>query len=193
MEKKKKRAKKILGVLKRAYPRARMALRYSNHWELLVAVILSAQCTDKKVNEVTARLFKKYRVLNDYVRAYFREFEKDIYQTGFFRSKTKNILGAARMMRRKYGGKIPKTMEEMLEIPILGMIPEDDDVRKSISIKKAVVHSHPKGNAARAYKEIASKLVNVSYDSDKDKDKFDKWIDEQKAKLNVKIDYSALK
>ena len=117
MEKKKKRAKKILGVLKRAYPRARMALRYSNHWELLVAVILSAQCTDKKVNEVTARLFKKYRVLNDYVRADFREFEKDIYQTGFFRSKTKNILGAARMMRRKYGGKIPKTMEEMLEIP----------------------------------------------------------------------------
>ena len=117
MEKKKKRAKKILGVLKRAYQRARMALRYSNHWELLVAVILSAQCTDKKVNEVTARLFKKYRVLNDYVRADFREFEKDIYQTGFFRSKTKNILGAARMMRRKYGGKIPKTMEEMLEIP----------------------------------------------------------------------------
>ncbi len=116
-EQKQKRAKKILGVLKRAYPRARMALRYSNNWELLVAVILSAQCTDKKVNEVTAKLFKKYHTLNDYVRADHREFEKDIYQTGFFRSKTKNILGAARMIRRKFGGKIPKTMKEILEIP----------------------------------------------------------------------------
>ena len=117
VEQKQKRAKKILGVLKRAYPRARMALRYSNKWELLVAVILSAQCTDKKVNEVTAKLFKKYHTLKDYLRVDFREFEKDIYQTGFFHSKTKNILGAARMIRRKFGGKIPKTMKEILEIP----------------------------------------------------------------------------
>lgn len=74
----------------------------------------------------------------------------------------------------------PEVVREMLEIPILGMIPEDDDVRKSISMKKAVVHSHPKGNASRAYKEIAAKLINVSYDSDKDKEKFlkrfSKWL-----------------
>lgn len=70
----------------------------------------------------------------------------------------------------------PEVVREMLEIPILGMIPEDDDVRKSISIKNAVVHSHPKGNAARAYKEIAAKLISVEYDSDKDKEKFWKKI-----------------
>ncbi len=74
----------------------------------------------------------------------------------------------------------PEVVREMLEVPILGMIPEDDDVRKSISVKNAVVHSHPKSNAARAYKEIAAKLLNVQYDSDKDKEKFlariSKWL-----------------
>lgn len=116
-EEKKKRAKKVLGVLKRAYPRARIALRYSNNWELLVAVILSAQCTDKKVNEVTAKLFKKYRTLNDYAKADRGEFEKDIYQCGFYRAKAKNILTAARLVKSKFGGKLPKTMDEIMELP----------------------------------------------------------------------------
>lgn len=116
-EEKKKRAKKIVGILKRAYPRAQMMLRYSNNWELLVAVILSAQCTDKKVNEVTAKLFKKYKTLADYVKADRKVFEKDIYQTGFYRVKAKNILTAARLIKQKFGGKLPRTMEEMMEIP----------------------------------------------------------------------------
>lgn len=94
-----------------------MALRYGNEWELLVAVMLSAQCTDKKVNEVTARLFTKYRTLGDYVRAGRRTFERDIRPTGFYRNKTKNILAAARMVRDRFNGKVPKTMEEMLLIP----------------------------------------------------------------------------
>ncbi len=111
---------RILRELKKIVPDAGMMLQYKNNWELLVAVILSAQCTDKKVNEVTRALFKKYRTLDDYVRAKPSQFEKDIYQTGFYKNKTKNILSAANHIKRKHGGKIPKTMEEMIKIPGVG-------------------------------------------------------------------------
>lgn len=114
---KKKRAKEILKKLKALFPDAGMMLKYKNNWELLVAVELSAQCTDKKVNEVTEKLFQKYKKLDDYVNADPREFEQDIFQTGFYRNKTKNILGAAKMVKEKFGGKIPKTMEEILTLP----------------------------------------------------------------------------
>lgn len=115
--KQKARAREILARLKVLFPDAGMMLKYRNNWELLVAVELSAQCTDKKVNEVTEKLFKKYRTLDDYVHADPREFEKNIFQTGFYRNKTKNILAAAKMVQEKFGGKIPKTMEEILTIP----------------------------------------------------------------------------
>ncbi|MEK7531408.1 MAG: endonuclease III [Patescibacteria group bacterium] len=113
----KKRARVILFTLSKLFPEAGMVLKYRNNWELLVAVQLSAQCTDKKVNEVTEKLFRKYRTLEEYVNANPREFEKDIFQTGFYRNKTKNILRAAKMVQKKFRGKIPKTMEEMLSIP----------------------------------------------------------------------------
>ena len=116
----KRRATKIIRVLRKFFPSATIALRYSNNWELLVAVELSAQCTDKKVNEVTPILFKKYRTLDNYVRANPREFEKDIHQTGFYRAKTKNILAAAKVVKEKFHGRLPKTMEEMLTIPGVG-------------------------------------------------------------------------
>jgi endonuclease-3 len=108
---------KILSKLKTLYPDAKMVLAYGNNWELMVAVQLSAQCTDKKVNEVTEKLFKKYRTLDEYVNADPKEFERDIHATGFFRNKTKNILAAAKMVKEKFGGELPRTMEEMLEIP----------------------------------------------------------------------------
>ena len=118
----KKRAATIVRQLKKLFPKAKIALRFSNNWELLVAVELSAQCTDKKVNEVTEKLFKKYRKLEDYVkssasRRTIREFEKDIRQTGFFRAKTKNILAAAKMVQKEYHGRVPRTMAEILKIP----------------------------------------------------------------------------
>ncbi|OGY96858.1 MAG: endonuclease III [Candidatus Liptonbacteria bacterium GWC1_60_9] len=106
-----------LSVLKKILPQARISLRYGNNWQLLVAVILSAQCTDKKVNEITAKLFRKYRSLDDYVRADRQEFERDIHSAGFYRAKTKNILAAAKLVKEKFGGKLPKTMPEMLTIP----------------------------------------------------------------------------
>ncbi len=107
----------IVRVLKGLFPEARTALQYRNHWELLAAVILSAQCTDKKVNEVTARLFTKYSSLSDYVTADIAEFEMDIRQTGFFRNKAKNILASAKIVHEQYGGKIPETMDELLNLP----------------------------------------------------------------------------
>ncbi|MBI2035607.1 MAG: endonuclease III [Candidatus Liptonbacteria bacterium] len=113
----KKRALNIVRRLKSLFPHAKMTLKYGNNWELLVAVILSAQCTDKKVNEVTAKLFSKYRSLNDYAKANPQEFERDIYSTGFYRVKAKNILAAAKIVKNKFGGKLPSTMEEMLTIP----------------------------------------------------------------------------
>lgn len=116
----KKRWQKIFRMLKKLFPNAHIALTFSNNWELLVAVELSAQCTDKKVNEVTKRLFKKYRSLGDYVRANPREFEKDIRECGFYRNKTKNILAAARVVRDRYRGRLPRTMAEITTVPGVG-------------------------------------------------------------------------
>ena len=113
----KARAKKIALVLAKLFPKASIALTYRTNWELLVAVELSAQCTDKKVNEVTKELFKKYRTLDDYVRAKPSEFEQDIRATGFYRNKARNVLAAAKIVKEKFHGKIPRTMEEILTIP----------------------------------------------------------------------------
>lgn len=112
-----KRAAAIDRILKRLFPHAHMALRCRTSWECLVAVELSAQCTDKKVNEVTAKLFKKYRTLDDYVRATPGEFMRDIRPTGFFRNKTRNILAAAKLIRANFDGKVPRTMSEILTVP----------------------------------------------------------------------------
>jgi endonuclease III len=121
----KKRAQKIFKTLKKLFPHPKIALTFSNSWELLVAVQLSAQCTDKKVNEVTPALFKKYPTLDAYVRAGksargIHGFEKDIHQCGFYRAKTKNILAAAKAVKEKFSGTLPRTMEEMITIPGVG-------------------------------------------------------------------------
>lgn len=117
LRERKKRVQKISIALKKLFPEAKIALKYASNWELLVAVILSAQCTDKKVNEVTEKLFKKYRTLDDYLRAKPQEFEQDIKATGFYRNKAKNILTAAKIIKEKFNGKLPKTIKEMLELP----------------------------------------------------------------------------
>lgn len=113
----KRRASELIRALKKMFPRAGISLNYKNTWELLVAVILSAQCTDKKVNEVTEKLFKKYPSFRSYIHANPAEFERDIRQTGFYRNKAKNILAAARMIHEKFGGYVPKTMDEIIKLP----------------------------------------------------------------------------
>lgn len=114
---KKTRARNIFQTLAKLFPDAKIALIYGTTWELLVAVELSAQCTDVMVNKVTPQLFKKYRTLEAYVRAKPAVFEHDIRPTGFYRNKTKNILAAACLVKEKFSGKVPGTMEELLTIP----------------------------------------------------------------------------
>jgi endonuclease III len=97
-----KRAKEIVSRLREEYPNARIVLDFGNDWELLVAVILSAQCTDKMVNQVTAKLFGKYRSVEDYASADPLEFEADIRSTGFFRNKAKHIISAAQKVLSEY-------------------------------------------------------------------------------------------
>ena len=116
-ENKKKLAQKILARLKKAYPKAKIVLNYSNNIQLLVAVILSAQCTDKKVNEVTEKLFKKYKTARDFARANRARFEQEIKSTGFYRAKAKNIINTCKIISEKYGGKLPKNMAEMIQLP----------------------------------------------------------------------------
>ncbi len=111
------RADNIISDLKKLFPKAWMMLVYENNWELLVSVVLSAQCTDKKVNEVTEKLFKKYLSLDDYVNADPSIFEQDIFSTGFYRAKTKNILASAKMLKKDFNGEVPRTMEEILMLP----------------------------------------------------------------------------
>jgi endonuclease-3 len=113
----KQRARKIITLLKRAYPDARCSLNHANAFELLIATILSAQCTDARVNIVTQDLFRKYRRPEDYLRVPARELERDIRTTGFFRNKTKSIQGTAKLLTEEFGGRVPETIEELLELP----------------------------------------------------------------------------
>ncbi len=113
---KQQRAEEIIERLKKEYPDAHCALNHANAFELLVATILSAQCTDERVNIVTETLFRKYRKPHDYLNAAAEELELDIRPTGFFRNKTKSIQGAARKIIENFGGEIPQTMEEMLTL-----------------------------------------------------------------------------
>ena len=111
-----KRAFEILRRLKRAYPKAKIALKYGNNIQLLAAVILSAQCTDKKINEVTAKLFKKYKTVDGFANANLKVFEQEIRSAGFYRAKAKSIITSAKILKKDFGGKLPRTMSEMLKL-----------------------------------------------------------------------------
>lgn len=111
------RLDRILAALDKLYPNATCALRHRTPWELLAATILSAQCTDKRVNEVTPGLFTKYPTLEDFAHASQDELANDIRSTGFFNNKAKSLIGAARALLRDFGGQVPRTMEEMLTVP----------------------------------------------------------------------------
>jgi endonuclease-3 len=113
----KQRVRNIIRLLKRAYPDAKCSLNHSNAFELLVATILSAQCTDARVNIVTQDLFRKYRKPEDYLKVSPKELQQDIRTTGFFRNKTTSIQGAAKVLHEQYGDEVPQTMDELLELP----------------------------------------------------------------------------
>lgn len=113
----KKKAQQIYKKLKKLFPKAGMILEYKSNFELLVAVMLSAQCTDKRVNEVTKELFKKYRTIQDYADASLRELEKDVRPTGYYKQKAKRVKGAAQKILKDFNGKLPRTMDDMLTLP----------------------------------------------------------------------------
>ncbi len=113
----KDRAAKIIQLLDKEYPDAKIALNYSNALELLVATILSAQSTDVMINQITQKLFKKYTKAVDYANADKAELEQDIKSSGFYHNKAKNIQGSTKLIVEKFGGKVPDTMEELLELP----------------------------------------------------------------------------
>jgi endonuclease-3 len=115
-----KTVKKILPVLKRIYPQAKTALRFKNPLELLIATILSAQCTDARVNIVTKEVFKKYKSAEDWAKADLREIESDIKSTGFYHNKAISIKGVCTEVIERLGGKVPDTMDELVQLPGVG-------------------------------------------------------------------------
>src|SRR5712691_4261282 len=120
-EGKKARARKILGLLERAYPDAKIALDFTTPLELLVATILSAQCTDERVNMVTPALFRTYRSAADYARAKPETLEKAIHSTGFFRAKARSIVGMAGALVERHGGEVPREREALVKLPGVGL------------------------------------------------------------------------
>ncbi len=111
------RTRKIISLLKRAYPDARCSLNHTNPLELLVATILSAQCTDERVNIVTASLFRKYRLCEDYLKVPASELEQDIRSTGFYRNKAKAIQGACRIISEQHAGNVPAELDALVALP----------------------------------------------------------------------------
>ncbi len=154
-ETKKKRAKKIIALLKKEYPEAKCSLNFKNPLELMVATILSAQCTDARVNIVTRTLFKKYRKAQDYLKVTQKELEEDIRSTGFFRNKAKAIQNACKNIREKFGGKVPKTMEELTSLNGIG--------RKTANVILGNAYGIPSGIAVDTHVTRLSHRLGLSY------------------------------
>ena len=140
----------IIKILRKTYLRGRTALYYKTPLEILIATILSAQCTDKRVNQITPRLFKKYRTSYDFSKARQADLEKEIRSTGFYRNKAKNIIGAAKRIVEDFGGRVPDTMEGLISLP--GVARKTANIVLSSGFKKAegiAVDTHVKRLSAR--------------------------------------------
>jgi len=157
----KARASTTIRLLEKEYPRAKIALKHNNPLELLVATILSAQCTDERVNKVTASLFKKYRTAEDYADADLTELEQGIRSTGFFRNKAKNIKQTGQMLVDKFNSQVPKTMEEMLQLPGVA--------RKTANIVLQNAYGIVEGIAVDTHVRRVSKRLGLTENEDQNK------------------------
>ncbi|NLN44379.1 MAG: endonuclease III [Methanosarcina sp.] len=136
---------RIWALLKEEYPEAKPSLNYSNPLELLVATVLSAQSTDVQINKVTEKLFEKYRTAEDYASADLRELENDLYSTGFYKTKAKNIKTAAQIIVEKYNGEVPKTMKELISLPGVGRKTANIVLARALAILEGIaVDTHVK-------------------------------------------------
>jgi endonuclease-3 len=155
------RVGRVLALLDRAYPDARCSLVFSTPLELLVATILSAQCTDERVNKVTPGLFAKYRNAADFAAADPAVFEGEIRSTGFFRNKTANIIGAARQIVARHGGEVPRTIEELTALPGVGRKTANVILGNAFGIPGIVVDTHVGRIAARLGLTAATDPVKI--------------------------------
>ena len=155
------RAKITLAALKKLFPQVKPFLHFSNPWELLVSVMLSARCTDKKVNEVTEKLFRKYRTLDHYLCANPKEFEREIKPTGFYKEKAGRILAAARVIKTRFGGQVPRAMEALLQIPGVG--------RKTANIVLGAGYGVVEGIAVDTHVRRLARLLDLTDETDPDK------------------------
>jgi endonuclease-3 len=137
-----KRVKEIIKILSKEIPDSRIALRFSNPLELLIATILSAQCTDVKVNQVTVGLFKKYRMAKDYAEANLTKLEEEIRPTGFYRNKAKSILKCCQELVKRFGGEIPNTLEDLVTLPGVGRKTANVILGNAFGIPGIVVDTH---------------------------------------------------
>lgn len=137
-------ARKIFSMLKKEYPAVKPALDYSNPFQLLIATILSAQCTDERVNIVTKSLFKKYKKPADFLNVKNEELEKDIYSTGFYRQKAKSIKQCCNALIEKYGGKVPADFNELNSLPGVGRKTASVVAGNAFGIPAVAVDTHVK-------------------------------------------------
>ncbi|UCF84896.1 MAG: endonuclease III [Desulfobacteraceae bacterium] len=144
LKKKKGRVKHIFEILDPLYTRDKTALKYKTPFQLLISTILSAQCTDKQVNEVTRTLFEKYKKPEDYLNTPMSELEEDIRPTGFFRNKSKSIKGCAQGLVDLYGGTVPSTMEELVKLPGVGRKTANCVLGAAFDVPGVVVDTHVK-------------------------------------------------
>jgi endonuclease-3 len=160
----KKRAREVLTRLRRAYPDARCELNFSNPLELAVAAILSAQCTDKRVNLVTPPLFKKYRTAKDWAGTPQEVLEDEIRSTGFFHNKAKNIRALCAELDRNFGGKLPQDLDVLITLPGIG--------RKTANLLIATAYGKPGIIVDTHFKRLSNRLGFTDHD-DPDKIEFD--------------------
>ncbi|MBT9175328.1 MAG: Endonuclease III [candidate division WS2 bacterium] len=153
----KKTADKVIKILEDTYPDARTMLNYKTPIQLLVAVILSAQCTDERVNKVTAELFKKYKTVNDFASANLMVFEQEINSVGFYQNKAKNIINCCRIIIEKFKGKIPDNMDDLISLPGVG--------RKTASVVLANIYNIPSIAVDTHVRRVSQRLGFTSSDN----------------------------
>lgn len=161
LEERKKRASIVVRELKALFPEAKTILNFSNNWELVVAVALSAQTTDKQVNVVTEELFKKYPTLDDYVDADIHEFTKDISSVNYYKNKAKYILAAAHMLKHDFQGHLPKTIKKLMKLPGVG--------RKTANVVLGNAHGLIEGIAVDTHVHRLSHVFGLTNQTNTDK------------------------
>lgn len=155
------RVNEIIALLKKEYPDVKIALNFSNPFELLIATILSAQSTDRQVNEVTKNLFKKYRMPEDYVKIPLEELEKDIYSTGFYKNKAKNVKKLSEILVEKFGGEVPDSMEDLITLPGVA--------RKTANVVLATAFGKNEGIAVDTHVKRVSARLGLTANTNPDK------------------------